>query len=84
MPEPVKITADELKSVVDAQQKYRGLAFEYGKLSFAIRQFQRELDKLATEFDDLASQEQKIIQALNAKYGAGTLDIETGMFTLQE
>ena len=37
--------------------------------------------KLEIEYKDVQESERKLVEELNSKYGQGTLDVETGIFT---
>ncbi len=81
MPEPTTVTSDELRSASSLRQMFAELTLEYGKLGFAQRTLNRETAEIERRFDELAERETALMTELNQKYGAGTLNVETGEFT---
>ena len=85
----VKFTDDELKQI----QKYskslmQKLPVNWDKLSIAkIRLQEQELslakedDKINEKFGKIQKDEQKFLDEITKKYGQGTLNPETGVFT---
>tara|TARA_R110000868_G_scaffold966_4_gene7293 strand:+ start:2369 stop:2635 length:267 start_codon:yes stop_codon:yes gene_type:complete len=61
---------------------------ESGQTALQIKLLESDLDELtskmkenAVKFKDLLQQEQTLIKRLSEKYGAGTINFETGEFT---
>jgi len=81
MPEEVKFTEDELKQVQKIQQSYSSVQNNFGQLKLA----QIRLDSQEVELEDtlksIQENEQKFLDGINKKYGQGTLNPETGVFT---
>ncbi len=83
-----KFTDDELKSLQDLQNSYQGKQLQFGQLRVQRLLVQQQLDaiddteaKLEVEYGEVQETERKLVQDLNEKYGAGTLDPATGVFT---
>ena len=88
MAKPTKFTEEELTSIQDLQQKYAQTTDAFGRLRvqrvIMNQQFEQldEADaKLENDYTELQKSEQELVQSLNDKYGAGSLDINTGEFT---
>ena len=66
-----KLTPEELQQLKDLQSQYNNLVFEFGEL---------ELRKhsIIKEYDTVLNAQTKLANALNAKYGTGIIDVETG------
>tara|TARA_Y100001963_G_scaffold123256_1_gene173120 strand:+ start:76 stop:369 length:294 start_codon:yes stop_codon:yes gene_type:complete len=83
-----KFTEEEVKSLKELQDSYMKVQNKLGRLSIAKLNFQRQAEDLdrqdseaKNEFVNLQTQEQELVQELTKKYGQGTLDPTTGVFT---
>jgi len=81
MPEEVKFTEEELKQVQTFQQNYMNIQNQFGQLKMA----QIRLDEQEVELEDslksIQNEEKKFLESVNKKYGEGSLNPETGVFT---
>ena len=79
-----KFTEDELKQVQTIQQSYANVQNQFGQLKLA----QIRLDEQEVELEDalkqIQSEEKKFLDGITDKYGQGTLNPETGVFTPTE
>ncbi len=81
MPEEVKFTEEELKQVQNIQNSYQNIQIQFGQLKVAqIRLNNQEVD-LEEAFKQVQSEEKKFLDGITDKYGQGTLNPETGVFT---
>jgi len=87
MSEAIKFTDDEMNKIKEVQKLYQEKTAMFGQLSFQIFQLERQLETagnaettLKKEIIDLEQQERALVKELNEKYGAGTLDPQTGEF----
>ena len=84
MPEEVKFTEEEMSQVQGIQQNYANIQNQFGQLKMA----QIRLDNQEVELEDALKQiqgeEQKFLDGITDKYGQGTLNPETGVFTPTE
>jgi len=84
MPEEVKFTEEELKQVQNIQASYVNVQNQFGQLKMA----QIRLDEQEVELEDalksIQSEEKKFLDGITEKYGQGTLNPETGVFTPTE
>ena len=84
MPEEVKFTEDELKQVQDIQANYVNVQNQFGQLKMAqIRLDEQEVD-LEEALKNIQSEEKKFLDGITDKYGQGTLNQDTGVFTPTE
>ena len=88
MPEEVKFTEEELKQVQNIQSSYAETTNKFGQLSIAklrVEQQQnaisKEHDTLVNTYNKIQEDEQKFLDSITEKYGQGTLNPETGVFT---
>ena len=87
----VKFSEDEIKSLKELQQGYLTVQNKFGQVQIAKITLQKQAEELGKteqevnkEFSDLQSKEQEIVDQLTEKYGQGTLDPKSGVFTPQE
>ena len=81
MPEEVKFTEEELKQIQNIQVSYQNVQSQFGQLKLAqIRLDEQEVD-LEEALKAIQSEEKKFLDGITDKYGQGTLNPETGVFT---
>jgi len=84
MPEEVKFTEEELTQVQNIQRSYSNVQNQFGQLKMAqIRLDEQEVD-LEEALKSIQSEEKKFLDSITDKYGQGTLNPETGVFTPTE
>ena len=83
-----KFTEEELKQVQDIQLSYADVTNKFGQLSLAKLRLNRQVQSLEAEnstlietFNKIQEDEQKFLDTITEKYGQGTLNPETGVFT---
>ena len=84
----IKFTEDELKSVGDLQVKYNTITNKFGQLAIAKLNIEKQQEvledeefKLHEELESVRTEEQEVLTGITEKYGPGTLDPQTGVFT---
>ena len=84
MPEEVKFTEEELTQVSNFQKAYIDVQNRFGSLKLA----QLRIDEQEVELEDalkrVQDEEKKFLEGITKKYGQGTLNPETGVFTPSE
>ena len=81
MPEEVKFTEEELKQVQNIQASYVNVQNQFGQLKMAqIRLDEQEID-LENSLKSIQEEEKKFLEGITEKYGEGSLNSETGVFT---
>ena len=88
MTEEVKFTDEEMKQLVELQQKYQSVQNALGQLGVAklrleqqVAAFDAEQVNIESQFNEVQNQERGFVDSVNKKYGDGNLDINTGVFT---
>ena len=88
MAEEIKFTEDELKSLKDLQETYGKVQADFGALKVRRLVLEQQVEGLdeAEEavhkaYKDNQETERKLVEELNEKYGPGSLDPQTGVFT---
>ena len=84
MPEEVQFTEEELTQVQNLQKSYASVQNQFGQLKMA----QIRLDNQEVELEDalkqIQSEEKTFLDGITDKYGQGSLNPETGVFTPTE
>ena len=84
MSEEVKFTEEELTQVQNIQKSYQNVQIQFGQIKLAqIRLEEQEID-LEESLKNIQSDEKKFLDGITEKYGQGTLNPETGVFTSTE
>ena len=88
MPKEIKFTEDELKSVGDLQIKYNDVTNKFGQLAIAKLNLEKQSEvleeeefKVHEELESARKEEQEVLTGITEKYGPGSLDPQTGIFT---
>ncbi len=88
MSEEVKFTTEELNQVKEIQDDYFEVQNTLGQLQVARIRFDNQLlqlnekeDEARKKFIDTQNKENNFLQSIREKYGDGSLDPDTGVFT---
>ena len=81
MPEAVKFTEEELKQVQDIQQSYANVQNQFGQLKLAQIRLDEQEVELEESLKSIQNDEKKFLDGITNKYGQGSLNPETGVFT---
>ena len=88
MADPIKFSEEEMQQLAGLQQSYREKMEKFGQAKVQRLLLTQQLDALTNaeqqievEYRDVQESERKLVEELNNKYGQGTLDVETGIFT---
>jgi len=84
----IQFTEDELKSLSDLRVNYNNLTLSFGALEVSRMQTEQRLSSMDEErarleeaYNEALESERKLVEDLTEKYGQGSLDIQTGVFT---
>ena len=87
MSENKKFIKEELDQIKELREKNNSLIQQFGQLKVERLLTNQRLEKLSeaeenlhSEYTDLQQQEKDLVKKLNEKYGAGTVDIDSGEF----
>ena len=84
MPEEVKFTEEEITQVQNIQKTYAGIQNNFGQLKLAQIRLDEQEVELEERFKNIQTEESKFLDGITKKYGQGTLNPETGVFTPTE
>jgi small-conductance mechanosensitive channel len=83
-----KFTTEELDQIKALQEKYNVLGIQLVQLKLAktnaesyLKTLKEQEELLETQILETNTEEKQLAQELDSKYGAGSLDLETGQFT---
>jgi len=84
----VKFTKEEMGSLKEIQESYFNVQTEYGKLELTRIRLEQQLDTLDNTDDNLKEKfiqtqttEKEFLDGITKKYGEGTLDQDSSIFT---
>ena len=77
----VKFTEEELKQVQDIQQDYLSIQNQFGQLKLAQIRLDEDEIELEEALKKIQTEERKFLDGITDKYGQGTLNPDTGVFT---
>lgn len=83
-----QFTPEEITQIKELQEKYNALGLQLVQLKLARKNTEAYLEQLNEQESALESQiletnnkEKELAETFDTKYGAGSLDLETGVFT---
>ena len=87
MSENKKFTTEELDQIKKLREGNATLIQQFGQVKVETLLINQRLDALTKaeedlnkQYEDLQGQEKDLVKSLNEKYGAGTVDIDSGEF----
>ena len=80
----VKFNEEELKQVQNIQQSYMGIQNQFGQVKLAQLRFEQQEGDIKKSLISLQDEEKNFLDGITEKYGQGTLNPETGVFTSVE
>ena len=88
MPDQIKISQEELNSLLDLRERIRTNVESIGRLNIKRHFTQLELNQTVEDLDvaysvseDLSMEENRVVKEITAKYGEGDLDFNTGVYS---
>ena len=88
MAKETKFTEEEIKSLNELSQNYQQIQLAFGQFKVQHLLAEQQMDALEeaevqmeSDYSDLQGKERELVKQLNDKYGPGSLDPATGVFT---
>ena len=88
MAEDIKFTKDEMTNISEIQEKYLEIQQKLGQVSLSKLKLEQQveaIDKVEKEllenFKQTQKEEKDFVDSITEKYGDGTLNAESGIFT---
>lgn len=81
MAEDIKFTDEELKSIEGIRSSYTEITNRFGQITLTKYNLDLQEKQAHKDFETIRAEEQKVLNGITEKYGPGTLDPNTGVFT---
>ena len=84
MSEQIKLSQEEVQTLSQLQSDQQTLINSFGEVEMRIQLAEIKKDSLVEALTSLRNKEEEIGKTLQDKYGNGTIDLESGIFTKTE
>ena len=78
--EKIVLTQEEINDLKSIQEQNSQLIVSFGQIEIAIQNLEAQKLELKNQLQVLKNKENDLAQSLQAKYGNGNINIETGEF----
>jgi len=89
--QPMKFTEEDLKTLRGLQDKYFQIQTRFGSIQITRMNLEKQLEELGgvekgveNDYLSLKDEEKTVVDSFTEKYGQGSLDTKTGLFTKQD
>jgi ribosomal protein S24E len=83
----IKFTLEELEQIKQLRDNTNRIIYQFGEIDLELHLMQQRTNELQqlrtelqTEYQNQSNNERTLVDELNKKYGAGQVDIESGIF----
>jgi len=84
MAKDIKFSDDELKQITEIRTAYAEITNRFGQIQLTKYNLQKQEEQAEIDFESVKVREQEVLKGITEKYGPGTLDPNTGVFTPSE
>ena len=84
MSEQIKLSQEEVQTLTQLQSDQQTLINSFGEVEMRIQLAEIKKDSLVEALTSLKNKEEEVGKTLQDKYGNGTIDLESGIFTKTE
>lgn len=84
MSEQIKLSQEEVQTLSQLQSDQQILVNSFGEVEMRIQLAEIKKDSLVEALTSLRNKEEEVGKTLQDKYGNGTIDLESGIFTKTE
>ena len=84
MSEQIKLSQEEVQTLNQLQSDQQTLVNSFGEVEMRIQLAEIKKDSLVEALTSLKNKEEEVGKMLQDKYGNGTIDLESGIFTKTE
>ena len=81
MAKDIKFSDDELKQISDIRTAYAEITNRFGQIQLTKYNIQKQEEQAELDFESIKVKEQEVLKGITEKYGPGSLDPNTGVFT---
>ena len=82
--EQIKLSQEEIQTLTQLQSDQQTLINSFGEVEMQIQLAEIKKDSLVEALTSLKNKEVEVGKTLQDKYGNGTIDLESGIFTKTE
>ena len=82
--EQIKLSQEELSTLTQLQETQSNIINTLGQLEYNIQLLELQKESLTEQIEELKKDENKDGQDLTEKYGNGSIDLNSGVFTKTE
>lgn len=82
--EQTKLSQEELDTISELQTKQSEIISALGQLEYSIQLLELQKEELTESIEEIKKSEAKIGKELTEKYGNGSVDLASGVFTKVE
>lgn len=82
--EQLKLSQEELNTLTELQSQQNEIIANLGQLEYSIQLLELQKEGLTEQIEKLKESENKIGKELTEKYGNGSIDLNSGLFTKTE
>ena len=79
--EEIKLSQEEITTISQLQETQTNIINTLGQLEYNIQLLELQKESLTEQIEELKKAENKAGQDLTKKYGNGTIDLSSGLFT---
>lgn len=79
--EEIKLSQEEIETLSKLQETQNNIITTLGQLEYNIQLLELQKEGITEQIEELKKSELKIGQDLTKKYGNGSIDLDTGIFT---
>lgn len=81
MSEQIQLSQEELDNIKQLQTTQQNLISRFGQVEYQLQVLEAQKDKLVESLAQLQEEETNLGRVLTEKYGNGSIDIDSGLFT---
>jgi len=81
MSEQIQLSKEELENIKQLQTTQQNLINNFGQVEYQLQVLETQKDKLIESLVQLREEEVNLGKSLTEKYGNGSIDLESGLFT---
>ena len=81
MSDQIQLSPEELDNIKQLQATQQNLISRFGQVEYQLQVLEAQKDKLVESLAQLQEEETNLGRVLTEKYGNGSIDIDSGLFT---
>lgn len=81
MSDQIQLSPEELDNIKQLQATQQNLISRFGQVEYQLQVLETQKDKLVESLAQLQEEETNLGRVLTEKYGNGSIDIDSGLFT---